>query len=75
MCSDQDRRGCAAARRLHAGQGPKEEVGLPVALHTHDTSRPIAAPQSNGGQRRGRDAVDGRFDAMSGLDTSQPKRG
>jgi len=49
----------AAARRLHAGQGLKEEVGLPVHFHTHDTSG-IAAASVLAAIDAGADAVDGR---------------
>src|SRR5205814_2751637 len=48
----------------------KEEVGLPVHFHTHDTSG-IAAASVLAAIDAGADAVDGAVDAMSGL-TSQP---
>jgi pyruvate carboxylase len=51
----------------------KEEVGLPVHFHTHDTSG-IAAASVLMAIEAGCDAVDGALDAMSGL-TSQPNLG
>jgi pyruvate carboxylase len=48
----------------------KQETGLPVHFHTHDTSG-IAAASVLAAIGAGCDAVDGAFDAMSGL-TSQP---
>ena len=48
----------------------KEETGLPVHFHTHDTSG-IAAASVLAAVDAGCDAVDGALDAMSGL-TSQP---
>jgi pyruvate carboxylase len=48
----------------------KEETGLPVHFHTHDTSG-IAAASALAAVEAGVDAVDGALDAMSGL-TSQP---
>ena len=51
----------------------KEEVGLPVHFHTHDTSG-IAAASVLAAIDAGADAVDGAIDAMSGL-TSQPNLG
>src|SRR5207248_157116 len=48
----------------------KEEVGLPVHFHTHDTSG-ISAASVLAAIDAGVDAVDGALDAMSGL-TSQP---
>ncbi|MEO5737521.1 MAG: pyruvate carboxylase [Variovorax sp.] len=48
----------------------KEETGLPVHFHTHDTSG-IAAASVLAAIDAGCDAVDGALDAMSGL-TSQP---
>lgn len=61
----------AAARALV--QALKDEVGLPIHFHTHDTSGAgvasvLAAIEA------GADAVDGAMDAMSGL-TSQPSLG
>jgi len=51
----------------------KEEIGLPVHFHTHDTSG-IAAASVLAAVDAGADAVDGALDAMSGL-TSQPNLG
>ncbi len=51
----------------------KEEVGLPVHFHTHDTSG-IAAASVLAAIEAGADAVDGAIDSMSGL-TSQPNLG
>ncbi len=51
----------------------KEEVGMPVHFHTHDTSG-IAAASVLAAVEAGADAVDGAMDAMSGL-TSQPNLG
>ena len=51
----------------------KEEVGLPLHFHTHDTSG-IAAASVLAAVEAGADAVDGAIDAMSGL-TSQPNLG
>ncbi len=51
----------------------KEEVGLPVHFHTHDTSG-IAAASVLAAVAAGADAIDGAIDAMSGL-TSQPNLG
>jgi pyruvate carboxylase len=48
----------------------KEEIGLPVHFHTHDTSG-IAAASVIAAIDAGADAVDGALDSMSGL-TSQP---
>jgi pyruvate carboxylase len=48
----------------------KEETGLPVHFHTHDTSG-AAAASVLAAVAAGCDAVDGALDAMSGL-TSQP---
>jgi pyruvate carboxylase len=54
-------------------QALKEEIGLPVHFHTHDTSG-IAAASVLAAIEAGADAVDGAIDAMSGL-TSQPNLG
>jgi len=54
-------------------QALKQEVGLPVHFHTHDTSG-IAAASVLAAIDAGADAVDGAIDAMSGL-TSQPNLG
>ena len=51
----------------------KEEIGLPVHFHTHDTSG-ISAASVLAAVEAGADAVDGAIDAMSGL-TSQPNLG
>jgi pyruvate carboxylase len=51
----------------------KDEVGLPVHFHTHDTSG-IAAASVFAAVAAGADAVDGAIDALSGL-TSQPNLG
>jgi pyruvate carboxylase len=51
----------------------KEEVGLPIHFHTHDTSG-ISAASMLAAVDAGCDAVDGAMDAMSGL-TSQPNLG
>jgi pyruvate carboxylase len=51
----------------------KEEVGLPIHFHTHDTSG-IAAASVLAAIEAGADAVDGAIDAVSGL-TSQPNLG
>jgi pyruvate carboxylase len=54
-------------------QALKEEIGLPVHFHTHDTSG-IAAASVLAAIDAGADAIDGAIDAMSGL-TSQPNLG
>lgn len=51
----------------------KEEIGLPIHFHTHDTSG-IAAASVLAAIDAGADAVDGAMDSMSGL-TSQPNLG
>jgi pyruvate carboxylase len=51
----------------------KDEIGLPVHFHTHDTSG-IAAASVLAAVAAGADAVDAAIDAMSGL-TSQPNMG
>jgi len=51
----------------------KEEVGLPIHFHTHDTSG-IGAASVLAAIEAGVDAVDGAIDALSGL-TSQPNLG
>ncbi len=61
----------AAARALV--RALKEETGLPIHFHTHDTSGgSVAAVLA--AVEAGVDAVDGAMDAMSGL-TSQPSLG
>jgi pyruvate carboxylase len=51
----------------------KQEIGLPIHFHTHDTSG-ISAASVLAAIEAGCDAVDGAMDAMSGL-TSQPNLG
>ena len=51
----------------------KDEIGLPVHFHTHDTSG-IAGASVLAAVAAGADAVDTAIDAMSGL-TSQPNMG
>ncbi len=51
----------------------KEEIGIPIHLHTHDTSGASAASVL-AAIEAGVDAVDGAMDSMSGL-TSQPSLG
>lgn len=51
----------------------KEEIGLPLHFHTHDTSG-ISAASVLAAVEAGCDAVDGALDALSGL-TSQPNLG
>ena len=51
----------------------REETGLPVHFHTHDTSG-ISAASVLAAIEAGADAVDGAMDALSGL-TSQPNLG
>jgi pyruvate carboxylase len=54
-------------------QALKQDIGLPVHFHTHDTSG-IAAASVLAAIDAGADAIDGAIDAMSGL-TSQPNLG
>jgi pyruvate carboxylase len=61
----------AAARTLISAL--KQEVGLPIHFHTHDTSG-IAAASVIAAVEAGVDAVDLAMDALSGL-TSQPSFG
>ena len=61
----------AAAHRLVSAL--KQEVGIPIHFHTHDTSG-IGAAAVLAAVDAGVDAVDGAMDAMSGL-TSQPNLG
>ena len=61
----------AAARELV--RALKEDVGLPIHFHTHDTSGASVASVL-AAVEAGVDAVDGAMDAMSGL-TSQPSLG
>lgn len=51
----------------------KQEVGMPIHFHTHDTSG-IASASVLSAIEAGIDAVDGAMDSMSGL-TSQPNLG
>jgi pyruvate carboxylase len=51
----------------------KQEVGIPIHFHTHDTSG-VSAASVLAAIDAGVDAVDGALDAMSGL-TSQPNLG
>ncbi|MBO9470734.1 pyruvate carboxylase [Endozoicomonas sp. G2_2] len=51
----------------------KQETGLPIHFHTHDTSG-IAASTLLAAVEAGVDAIDGALDSMSGL-TSQPNLG
>jgi pyruvate carboxylase len=51
----------------------KDEIGLPIHFHTHDTSG-ISAASVLAAIDAGADAVDGAIDSMSGL-TSQPNLG
>ena len=51
----------------------KEEIGLPIHFHTHDTSG-ISAATVLAAAEAGADAVDAAMDSMSGL-TSQPNLG
>jgi pyruvate carboxylase len=69
-----DMAGLCQPRAAHAlVKALKEEIGLPVHFHTHDTSG-IAAASVLAAIDAGVDAVDGAIDAMSGL-TSQPNLG
>ena len=69
-----DMAGLCQPRAAHAlVQALKQEVGLPVHFHTHDTSG-IAGASVLAAIDAGADAVDGAIDAMSGL-TSQPNLG
>ncbi|MFC7517839.1 pyruvate carboxylase [Herbaspirillum sp. GCM10030257] len=60
-----------AARQLV--KALKEEVGLPIHFHTHDTSG-ISAASALAAVEAGADIIDGALDSMSGL-TSQPSLG
>ena len=60
-----------AARRLV--NALKDEVGVPLHFHTHDTSG-ISAASAIAAAEAGCDAIDGAMDAWSGL-TSQPNLG
>ena len=61
----------AAARRLVTAL--RQEIGLPLHFHTHDTSG-ISAASAIAAAEAGCDAIDGAMDAWSGL-TSQPNLG
>jgi pyruvate carboxylase len=61
----------AAARKLVAAL--KQEIGLPIHFHTHDTSG-ISAASVLAAAEVGLDAADAAVDSMSGL-TSQPNLG
>jgi pyruvate carboxylase len=64
---------CQPAAATALVKALKEEVGLPIHFHTHDTSG-IAAASVLAAIEAGADAVDGAIDALSGL-TSQPNLG
>ncbi len=69
-----DMAGVCKPRAAHALiRALKQEVGLPIHFHTHDTSG-ISAASVLAAIDAGCDAVDGAMDAMSGL-TSQPNLG
>ncbi|RJG18917.1 pyruvate carboxylase [Massilia cavernae] len=69
-----DMAGVCKPRAAHAlVKALKEEVGLPIHFHTHDTSG-ISGASVLAAIDAGCDAVDGAMDAMSGL-TSQPSLG
>jgi pyruvate carboxylase len=69
-----DMAGLARPRAAYAlVKALREEIGLPVHFHTHDTSG-IGAASVLAAIEAGADAVDGAIDAMSGL-TSQPNLG
>lgn len=71
MLAIKDMAGVCKPRAAHALiKALKEEVGLPLHFHTHDTSG-IAAASVLAAIEAGCDVVDGALDAMSGL-TSQP---
>jgi len=64
---------CRPAAAFTLVKALKEEIGLPVHFHTHDTSG-IAGASVLAAVEAGADAVDGAVDALSGL-TSQPNLG
>src|SRR5690606_24088951 len=69
-----DMAGVCRPRAAHAlVSALKQEVGLPIHFHTHDTSG-ISAASVLAAIEAGCDAVDGALDSMSGL-TSQPNLG
>jgi pyruvate carboxylase len=66
-----DMAGVCRPRAIHTlVKALREETGLPIHFHTHDTSG-IAAASVLAAVEAGVDAVDGALDALSGL-TSQP---
>lgn len=64
---------CQPAAAFALVKALKDEVGLPVHFHTHDTSG-ISAASVFAAVTAGADAIDGALDAMSGF-TSQPNLG
>ncbi len=64
---------CRPAAAASLVKALKEEVGLPIHFHTHDTSG-ISAASVLAAVAAGADAVDAAMDAFSGL-TSQPNLG
>ena len=69
-----DMAGVCRPRAAHAlVKALKDEIGLPIHFHTHDTSG-ISAASVLAAIDAGVDVVDGAMDAMSGL-TSQPNIG
>ena len=64
---------CKPGGRQAAGHHLKQEIGLPLHFHTHDTSG-ISAASVLAAAEAGVDAADAAMDAMSGL-TSQPNLG
>ncbi|MBI1396715.1 MAG: pyruvate carboxylase [Betaproteobacteria bacterium] len=69
-----DMAGVCRPRAAHAlVTALRQEVGIPIHFHTHDTSG-ISAASVLAAIDAGVDAVDGALDAMSGL-TSQPNLG
>ena len=59
------------ARRAQLVKALKEEIGMPIHLHTHDTSRRRRRLSVLAAIEAGVDAVDAAMDAMAGC-TSQP---
>ncbi|MBI2802252.1 MAG: pyruvate carboxylase [Gammaproteobacteria bacterium] len=64
---------CRPAAAYALVKALKEEIGLPIHFHTHDTSG-IAAASVLAAVDAGADAIDAAMDSMSGL-TSQPNLG
>jgi pyruvate carboxylase len=64
---------CKPAAAAQLVEALKQEVGLPIHFHTHDTSG-LSAASVLAAVEAGVDAVDGAMDAVSGL-TSQPNLG